>query len=62
MSHDLKNVFTDPNLSHIKIIILEEQKPDSIRFSWMVTNYVVSVFCLQLKIPIISFEVKNPYN
>lgn len=47
-----------PNL---KIIILEEQNPDSVKFSWMVTNYVVLVFYFQLKIPIISFKIEqNP--
>lgn len=46
---------------NIKITILEEQNPDSVRFSWMVTNYLVSVFYFQLKIPVISFEVEqNP--
>lgn len=46
---------------NIKIIILEEQNPDSVKFSWMVTNYVVLAFYFQLKIPIISFKIEqNP--
>ena len=61
MSHDLKIFLWILICPNIKIIILEEQNTDSVRFSWMVTNYVVWVFCFQLKIPIISFEVEqNP--